>query len=248
MSLLLYLREKNEILFWIALVHTIGAVLLVFPSLNSDTLVQNTNAWHKPLKFFLSTAIFLWTMNYYSTFLVEDQTMKLYSVSVSALLIFENIYILWKASQGEMSHFNMTTSESRIMFGLMGLAATLIAIITFIFSFKFLNAPTIQIPDHLRWSIVLGIWLFAIFAMEGLAMGARLSHTVGAPDGGEGIPFLNWSKKNGDLRIAHFIGMHALQVVPLLSFLFAQKLRHVIIISLVYGAIATYTFLKALKG
>ena len=45
------------------------------------------------------------------------------------------------------------------------------------------------------------------------------SHTVGAPDGGPTIPFLGWSSTNGDLRIGHFVGIHALQIVPLFALL-----------------------------
>ncbi len=51
---------------------------------------------------------------------------------------------------------------------------------------------------------------------------ARGSHTVGAADGGPGLPFVNWSVIGGDLRIAHFIAIHAIQIVPLFAYVLSQ--------------------------
>jgi hypothetical protein len=49
------------------------------------------------------------------------------------------------------------------------------------------------------------------------------AHTVGAPDGGRGLPVTGWSVDHGDLRIAHFLGMHGLQVLPLLAWWIARR-------------------------
>jgi len=65
-----------------------------------------------------------------------------------------------------------------------------------------------------------------VIFMAGNAIGgymlARGSHTVGAADGGPGLPFTNWSTIAGDLRIAHFIAIHAIQILPLLAWLISE--------------------------
>jgi hypothetical protein len=60
-------------------------------------------------------------------------------------------------------------------------------------------------------------------AHAGQGMPIMGAHTVGAPDGGPGLPGTGWSTEHGDLRIPHFIGLHALQVIPLIAFVMRRR-------------------------
>jgi hypothetical protein len=136
------------------------------------------------------------------------------------------------------------------MFNLMALAAVGIALWTAVIGVRFFTGTFPDLPIAYLWGIRMGILLFALFALQGLAMGGRLSHNVGAPEGmyTEGIPILNWSRKYGDLRVAHFLGMHALQILPLLAYYLLRNVTMTVVVGILYGAYTTFTFLQALAG
>jgi NO-binding membrane sensor protein with MHYT domain len=87
-----------------------------------------------------------------------------------------------------------------------------------------------------------------IFSFEGFAMGSRLNHSVGAVNDNSNWFILGWSKTVGDLRVAHFIGMHALQVLPVLSFYVLKDTKYTMALAVVYGALALLTLIQALQG
>ena len=130
----------------------------------------------------------------------------------------------------------------------MGIAITTLTVWTFILGLQFWKAGAVSIEAGYLWGIRLGIVLFVVFSFEGGIMAAKLKHTIGAVDGSPGMPFVNWSKQYGDLRIAHFFGIHALQFLPLLGYYIFKKPVAIISFSAIYAIIVSFTLLQALKG
>jgi hypothetical protein len=79
-------------------------------------------------------------------------------------------------------------------------------------------------------------------------MSSQMSHSVGAINDNSNWWIIGWSKTVGDLRVSHFIGMHALQLLPLLSFYVVKNTKATIVISIFYGLLATSTLVQALNG
>ena len=214
----------------------------------SPTEVHGISAWLKPTKFFTSTVIFVWSMGWYLGYLKQTPIISVYTWLTIAVLAFELIYITLRASQGQLSHFNTSSSFNGFMFSMMGLAISTMTLATLYIGIRFFIEPLPDLSTSYVWGIRLGIILFVIFAFEGGLMGSRLSHTIGAADGTPGLKFLNWSVTHGDLRIAHFVGMHALQVLPLLGYYVFSSTRGIVMVSVLYLLLATGVLVQALMG
>ncbi len=244
----LELQNRNELLFWFGWINVIGALACLLLIQTTTTEVLGINAFVKPLKFFLSTVAVTWSMAWYMSYLNQPIPVKIYSWVLILMLSFEVFYITLRAAQGQLSHFNISSAFNGTMFSLMGLAISIFTLWTAYIGYLFFVNDFPDLTLSYVWGIRLGILFFVVFAFEGGMMGAKLSHTIGAPDGGVGLPLTNWSVRAGDLRIAHFIGMHALQLLPLLSYFFVRNVKVVMVISFVYFVITSLVFIQALLG
>lgn len=241
------LKIKNPTLFYFGLVCLISAVGLLLLTLVSQTKVYNVSAWYKPFKFALSIGLYAWTMAWYCAYLPKFN-IDLFNWSVIILLGFEIVYIAFQAYRGQLSHFNVSTPVYAVLYGLMAIAATLVTLYTAYIGILFFQYDFPNLPVYYVWAIRLSLFIFVVFSLEGFVMGSRLTHTIGGEDGGPGIPVLNWSTKFGDPRIAHFIGMHALQVVPILSFYILKNTKATVVIAVLYFMLAVFTLIQALQG
>jgi hypothetical protein len=177
-------------------------------------------------------------------------------------LLVEIVIIDLQAWRGTTSHFNVGTTLDGVLFSIMGVAIivqTLAAVAVAVALWKQ------QFSDRaLGWALRIGMTVTIIGAMTGGLMtrptraqldsaqaGNRITivgaHTVGAPDGGPGLPGTGWSREHGDIRVAHFLGLHALQILPLLALAVTRRGWHEIKrVRIVWAISASYVSLFAL--
>jgi hypothetical protein len=241
------LKLRNETLYHYGIVCLIFSAIFLLLTQFTTIQVYNVNAWYKPFKFAFSTFLFAWAMAWFCHYL-PNFNISLFNWTVILLLGFEIVYIAIMAGKGQTSHYNLSTPFYAAMFSLMALAASLVTIYTAYVGLLFFIQSFPELPNYYVWAIRFGILIFVIFSFEGFAMGSRLSHSVGVMNDNSNWFILGWSKTVGDLRVAHFIGMHALQVLPILSFYLFKNTKATIFVAILYFLLATFTLVQALNG
>ncbi|KLT66756.1 membrane protein [Pedobacter sp. BMA] len=247
LDFLALLKSRNEYLFYFGMLCLFLAVLILILSKIVYIQMNGVNTWYKPAKFALSIGIFSLTMGWYTGYLDAFKYISVYNWSVIIFLGFELFYITLQASRSQLSHYNFSSGLYTSLTVAMAIAAIAVTLYTGYIGILFCTYRFATLPDYYVWAIRLGIFLFVIFASEGAVMGANGSPRIGANDG-QTIPFLNWSLKYGDLRIAHFIGMHALQLLPLLAVYLLKDLKMVFLTGFLYAILAFFCLVLALNG
>lgn len=203
--------------------------------------ITGAPAWLKPAKFAISTAIFSGTIAWlYRYITVWPGFMRAIGWILSAVLVLEVALIDVQAARGTTSHFNVATPLDSALFAIMGAAIAFlwlasVAVLVALFRQRFDNPAW-------GWLLRLGM-LTTVLGSAGGGFMIRMTpeqtaalhathtvravggHTVGAPDGGPGLPGLGWSEQHGDLRPPHFFGLHGLQIIPFLGWLAMHRRR-----------------------
>jgi hypothetical protein len=241
------LKSRNETMFYFGLICLISSLVFLILSKITNTQVYNVSAWYKPFKFAASTFFYAYAMAWYCYYL-PSFNITIFNWSIIVLLGFEIVYIAIQAGKGQLSHFNISTPIYSFLYSMMAVAATLVTLYTAYVGILFFTNIFPDLPNYYLWGIRIGIFIFVLFSFEGFVMGAQMTHTIGGADGENGIPLLNWSTKFGDPRIAHFIGMHALQVLPFLSYYLFKNTKIIFASGCIYLLLAVFTLVQALKG
>jgi hypothetical protein len=219
--------KHTKSLFWLAAICVVVVVALIpFWILDSRQLL-GVSVWEKPIKFYISVAIFSFTYSWLSSFLTRGgRWVKLTGFVIAMSLAVEIVIILAMASIGETSHFNVSTPTAIAIWSIM---ATFISIV--LFSTIFISLM-ILFQKQQEFNLKLALALGSINTAVGMGLaylmtwptatqlanyqGIAGAHAVGVSDGGPGLPFLGWSTVAGDLRVGHFFGLHSIQVAGIL--------------------------------
>lgn len=236
-----------------------AGLLVVFLALVPfDTrTVTGIDPWIKPAKFASSIAIYLLTVAWLVGLLELARGRKRFvEWALVAAFAIEIVLIAMQAARGTTSHFNTATTLDAIVFRVMGAAIVFAAAIGAYLLYELLRQRP-DVPAPVLLGVRLGLAIFLLANLEGFAMVAANAHTIGAPDGGPGLPFVNWSTRAGDLRIAHFLGMHAIQALPLAGYLLYRleqrgrlrfASRWLVAIAALYAAANVAVFALAMLG
>jgi hypothetical protein len=196
-------------------------------------IITGAPAWLKPFKFAISTAVYSLTLAWIFPWLPDwPRVRRVAGWTTAIVFVLEVAIIDAQAWRGTTSHFNVATPLDATLFSIMGvgiLVQTLVSVSVAVALWRqrFADRP-------LGWALRLGMTLTLFGAAIGPLMtrptaaqlanaraGGRMTtvgaHTVGGADGGPGVPVTGWSREHGDLRLPHFIGLHAVQVLALIA-------------------------------
>src|SRR5688572_10062650 len=195
--------------------------------------------WLKPAKFAISISIYAFTLAWVFSFLgSRRRTRRVVGWTTAIVMFLEMAIIAVQAFRGTTSHFNASTPLDIALFSVMGVAIVVqtvssIAVAVALWRQPFWDAALGRALRLGMTMTIVGAFTGGLMtaptesqlaaARAGQGMTIAGAHTVGAPDGGPGMPGTGWSTEHGDLRVPHFLGLHALQALPLVALVLARR-------------------------
>jgi hypothetical protein len=234
-------------------------------------IITGAPAWLKPFKFAISTAVYSLTLAWIFTRLPDrPRVRRVVGWTTAVVFVLEVAIIDAQAWRGTTSHFNVATPLDVVLVSVMGAA---ILVQTFVSVALAVVLWRQRFADRsLGWALRLGMSLTIAGALtgplmtrpteaqlararEGGGMTTAGAHSVGGVDGGPGVPVTGWSREHGDLRVPHFVGLHAIQLLALFAVALrrwrrpeAVRVRAVLIIAASYASLFLLLLRDALRG
>jgi hypothetical protein len=202
-------------------------------------VITGAPAWLKPLKFAISITLYSATLLWLLTFVQgRRRLVQLVSIVTLASFLVEMVIVVGQVVRGTTSHFNFGTPLDEQLFNIMGMFVMVIWLMNLLAAVLLIIQ---RLPDPaFAWTLRLGLLLTLVGAGSGFLMTRPTptqraaiqadqpiaivgAHSVGVEDGGPGLPLTGWSSTGGDLRVGHFVGLHALQAMPLVGWLLRRR-------------------------
>jgi hypothetical protein len=203
----------------------LAVLLACLAAMAFDTrTINGVSVWVKPAKFATSLLAWFWTLAWawgaLSPAARTGRVARAILWTTLAAGLFEQGWITWRAALGGPSHF-ATDPLGAVMYNLMGAGA--LALVAAAAALGLLVLRRGDAAQPRPWLLAVGLGL-VIAGVAGGVTGVSIS-ALGGPriggtpgDAGNLAPFF-WSRDGGDLRVAHFLGIHAMQVLPMLALL-----------------------------
>lgn len=207
------------------------------------------NLWVKPGKFYISMALHFFTVAWALSLVDVKHRASGVTLWMIAALVFcawaEHAYITYRAAMGEASHFNVGTPLSAALYSTMAIFAIVLVIAPAVIGLILWRKE----PGNLwAFGVAIGFSIAAVLSIVvGITLGGNSSHWIGGDlTDATGLPIFKWSTTGGDLRVSHFIALHAAQAIPFAAL--SGKKSVVIGTAGVVTVLTLLTFVQALSG
>lgn len=215
-------RRLSRLLLAGAVVSAVCLAVAVAGLVLDDRVLLGAPAWLKPAKFGISITAFLATLAWVLSHVRgHRRVVGAVAAVASVTLLGELAIIALQVVRGTTSHYNVATDLDGALWQAMGGLIGVLLVATVAATVLVLRQRHLDpgLAAGLRWGLLVAL----VGMVEAFLMVIAGAHTVGGPDGGPGLPVVGWSTVHGDLRVAHFVGLHALQALPLLAWLLLAR-------------------------
>ena len=251
-----FLRWHPPLMLFALLMAALAVVSLIGIAVD-DRILVGSPIWFKPFKFSVSLGLYGAALAWMLTFATRFKRLGWWAGTVLAVGgTAEMVVIVGQVVRGTRSHFNTATQLDATLWQIM--AATILVVwvmhllITVVLAFSRIENRTIALAIRLGLVLALiGLALGMLMARQQTGVqGVAGAHTVGLPDGGPYLPVTGWSTAGGDLRVPHFVGIHALQIIPLAVVFLGNRANRKLVWSLTigYAGLMALVLWQALRG
>jgi hypothetical protein len=231
--------KRNSILFWYGILNFVLLIFCMGLSLFDDTQVLGKNAWLFPMKYYFSIGIFIWSMGWYLHYLNNANHRKILIWFFLFTTFIQTSIVFLQSFRGVSSFYNQNTPFDKLVFGFQTANNVIFIVLMIVTTYLFYFQKKNSISQHFTWSIRMGMIIFLI----GLLVGFYMIMVYGNIESDLGNSVLH--KKYGNLKVPFFLGIHGLQIIPLLSNYFFQNKKQVLNFTLLYFIMMVVFFFMA---